>query len=78
MGPTASLGVLEKRKIYFPYRNSNPESSIPQPSHYRGADKSLARNDWKKKLKVRQFSSDAEVIAVAEIRLDGQLSELFF
>jgi len=32
LGPTASL-VLEKRKISCPYRNSNPESSIPQPSH---------------------------------------------
>ena len=30
--------------------------------------------DWKKQLKVRHFSSDAEVIAAAEIWLDGQLS----
>ena len=31
---------------------------------YKGADKSLARLDWKKKhLKGRHFSSDAEVIA---------------
>ena len=43
-----------------------------------GADKSLALPDWKKKhLKVRHFSSDAEVIAAAEIWLDGQNSEFF-
>ena len=44
---------------------------------YRGADKSLARLDRKKQLKGRHFSSDAEVIAAAEIWLDGQPSELF-
>ena len=43
--------------------------------NYRGADKSLARNYWKKQLKCRHFSSDAEVIAAAETRLDGQPSE---
>jgi len=32
----------------------------------------------KKELKVRHFSSDAEVIAAAEIWLDGQLPDLFF
>ena len=42
--------------------------------YYRGADKSLARPDWKKQLKGRHFSSDAEVIAAAETWLDGQLS----
>jgi hypothetical protein len=31
----------------------------------------------KKQLKVRHFSSDAGVIAAAETRLDGQLSEFF-
>jgi len=46
---------------------------------YRGADKSLARADWKKKqLKGRHFSSDAEVIAAAETWLDGQPSDFFF
>jgi hypothetical protein len=45
---------------------------------YRGADKSLARPDWKKQLKIRHFSSDAEVIAAAETWLDGQLYEFFF
>ena len=45
---------------------------------YRGADKSLARPDWKKQLKGRQFSSNSEVIGAAETWLDGQLSELFF
>ena len=34
---------------------------------YRDADKFLARPDWKKQLKDRHFSSDAEVIAAAEI-----------
>jgi histone-lysine N-methyltransferase SETMAR len=32
----------------------------------------------KKQLKVRHFSSDAEVIAAAETWLDGQPSEFFF
>ena len=44
---------------------------------YRDADKFLARPDWKKQLKGRHFSSDAEVIATAETWLDGQPSELF-
>ena len=39
---------------------------------YRGADKSLARRNWKKQLKDRHFSSNAEVIAAAETWLDGQ------
>ena len=45
---------------------------------YRGADKSLARSDWKKPLKGRHFSSHAEVIAAAETWLDGQISDFFF
>ena len=45
--------------------------------YYRGADKSLARPDWKNQLKVRHFSSDAEVIATAEAWLDRKTSELF-
>ena len=45
---------------------------------YRGADKSLARPEWKKQLKGRHYSSDEEVIAAAETWLDGQPSELFF
>ena len=46
---------------------------------YRGAEKSLARLNWKKKkqMKGRHFSSDAEVIAAAETWLDGKPSELF-
>ena len=43
---------------------------------YRGADKSLARPDWKKQLKVRHFSSDA-VIAAADTWFDGQPFEMF-
>ena len=42
---------------------------------YRDADKSLARPDWKKQLKVRHFSSDAEVIAAAVTWMDEQPSE---
>ena len=45
---------------------------------YRGADKSLARSDWKKQLKCRQFSSDAEVIAAAATWSDGQRSGFLF
>ena len=44
---------------------------------YRGASKFLARPDWKKQLKRRHFSSDAEVIAAAETRFDGQPAEFF-
>ena len=44
---------------------------------YRSAYKSLALLDWKKQLKVRNFSSEAEVIAAAETWLDGQPSEFF-
>ena len=45
---------------------------------YRSADKSLAPPDWKKQLKCRHFSSDAEVIAATVAWLDGQHSELVF
>ena len=45
---------------------------------YRGADKSLAWPDWKKQVKSRHFSSNAEVIAATETWLDGQPSEFFF
>ena len=45
---------------------------------YRGADKSLARPDWKEgQLKGRHFSSDAEFVAAAETLSDGRPSELF-
>jgi len=47
------------------------------PLSYRGTEKSLARPDWKKQLKVRHYSSDAEVIAPYETWFDGQFSELF-
>ena len=53
----------------------NKGESIKQD--YWGADKSLARPDWKKQLKVCHFSSDAEVIAAAETWLNGQPSEIF-
>jgi hypothetical protein len=46
---------------------------------YRDVDKFLARPDWGGgEVKVRHFSSDAEVIAAAETWLDGQPSEFFF
>ena len=44
---------------------------------YKCADKSLARPDKKKQLKVSHVSSDAEVIAAAETWLDGQPSDFF-
>jgi len=46
-------------------------------SQYSGADKSLALPDWKKQLKGRQFSSDAEVIGAAQTWLDGQHLNFF-
>ena len=49
-----------------------------QGALYRGADKSLAWPDWKKQLKGRHFSSDAEVIAASETCLDGQTCVFFF
>ena len=42
-----------------------------------GADKSLARPDWKKQLKGRHFSSDAEVIAAAETWWTGNFLIFF-
>ena len=42
---------------------------------YRGADKSLARPDWKIQLKIRHFSSEADVVAASETWLDGKCSE---
>ena len=45
---------------------------------YRGSDRSLAWPDWKKQLKGRHFSSEVEVIAAAEIWLDGKYSEFLF
>ena len=45
---------------------------------YKGADKSLARPDWKKTIEGRHFWSDAEVVAAAETWLDGQHSDFFF
>ena len=44
----------------------------------RGTNKSLARPAWKKQLKGRHFSSDAEVIAAAETWLDVQTYDFFF
>jgi len=62
--------------------NSNRSTMKPYPvitenMTHSGADKSLARPDWKKQLKGRHFSSNADVIAAAQIWLDGQPSEFF-
>ena len=45
---------------------------------YMGADKSLARPDWKKQFQGPHFWSNAGVIAAAETWLDGQTFEFFF
>ena len=62
------IGSLKWKKIY---------KRLFQAT-YRGADKSLARPDWKKQLKGRHFSSDAQVIAAAETWFDGRPSDFFF
>ena len=55
---------------------SSAYGTLSQLQFYRGADKSLARPDWKKQLEGRHFSSDAEVIAAAETWLDDKSSEM--
>jgi len=45
---------------------------------YRGADKSLALPNWKKQLKSRHFSSDAEVIAAEDTILKDNLLNCFW
>ena len=52
--------------------------SIVDDCLYRGADKSLARPDWKNNWNVAIFRPTREVIAAAETCLDGQPSELFW
>jgi hypothetical protein len=34
VGPTADMDVMERRKISFPYQESNPDSSAVQPATY--------------------------------------------
>ena len=58
-------------------RKHFPTLQLKHKIIYRGVDKSLARTDWKKQLKGRHFTSDAEIIAAADTWLDGQTSELF-
>ena len=71
------IPMLENRPLSTVcYRLSN--SYIRSHPLYRGAGKSLARTDWRKQLKGRHFSSDAEVIAAAETWLGGQPSDFFF
>ena len=45
-------------------------------STYRGADKSLARPDWKKNWKVATFRPTWRSLLPVETSLDGQISEL--
>jgi hypothetical protein len=73
LSDTFTLSSCPFNVKYPPVQSNKPFESY----NYRGADKSLARPDWKKRLKGRHFSSDAEVIAAAETWLDGQPSELF-
>ena len=69
--------VCEKQSLEGIYCLHNLDKSNKSLPIYRGADKSLAWPDRKEQLKVRHFSSDAEITAAAETRLDGQPSELF-
>ena len=73
---TQSQRATSRRPTPWTARRLRPVSTVI--CSYRDPDKSLARPDWKKQLKGRHFSSDAEVIAAAETWLDGQSSDYFF
>jgi len=66
--------ATQKKLAYlgFQYLDHPPYSPDLAPSDYH------LFPGLKKQLKVRHFSSDAEVIAAAETWLDGQPSEFFF
>ena len=66
--------ATQKKLAYlgFHFLDHPPYSPDLAPSDYH------LFSGLKKQLKVRHFSSDAEVIAAAETWLDGQLSEFFF
>ena len=68
----------EQKRMWLQHCKLHYRMVLELTYNYRGNDKSLARPDWKKQLEGRHFSSDAEVIAAAEIWLDGQPSEFFF
>ena len=61
--------------VYFGRCNIIRRCLYDLTSIYRGADKSLARPDWKNNWKVAIFRP--EVIAATETWLDGQLSDFF-
>ena len=66
-------GVLATPKFFVNKIKNTGSRAVPVVSlNYRGADKFLARPDWK-----NNFSSDAEFIVAAETWLDGQYSEFF-
>jgi len=66
--------ATQKKLAYlgFQFPDHTPYSPDLAPSDYH-----LFPGPKKKHLKVRHFSSDAEVIAAAETWLDGQTSEFF-
>jgi len=67
--------ATQKKLTYLRFQclDHPPYSPDLAPSHYH----LLPGLKKKKQLKGRYFSPDAEIIAAAEIWLDGQLSELF-
>jgi len=71
--PAHRVLATQKKLAYlgFQYFDHAPYSPDLAPSDY------LLFPGLKKKLKVRHFSSDAEVIAAAETWLDGQTFEYF-
>ena len=74
MPPAHRALATQKKLAYlgFQYLDHPPYSPdlVPSDCHLFPA--------LKKQLKVRHFSSDAEVIAAAETWLDGKLSDFFF
>ena len=65
--------ATQKKLAYldFQYHDHPPYSPDPAPLDYH------LFPGLKKPLKVRQFSSDAGIIAAAETWLDGRMSEFF-
>jgi len=72
-GPSHRALATQKKLAYpgFQYLDHPPYTPDLAPSDYH------LFLGLKKQLKVRHFSSDAEVIAAAEILLDGQPYECF-
>ena len=73
------IPVAGRSKVWVWGRSlAGTAGSNPTGGMYRDAVKSVARPDWKKQLKGRHFSSDAEVFAAAETWLGGQPPEFFW